>query len=388
MRILHRYILAEMLKAFLLALVGVTGVVSFGLVLSALQSQGLSPTSSLLYMVLSLPAAVYLALALSAVLAATLAYGRLAADNEVMAAQASGIPLSNLFWPSTVLAVLAFAISLALASWPLPESTYIAKRVGLRDVESLFYSTLANGKKINVRQPDGEGFQLVVDRVAGDMLYGPTLKYRSKREQTYCYAPYGRVDFDTQRHRAGLTLWDAVVFDERGKSIVRGRDHVVSLPLPSELPRKEDELSLWQLVFVQRHPEKSEVFLASPEDATEEAKEREMAKIRGRVFAEFHSRLATAVGCFGLVLIGAGLGVLFHSGHLLTAFGVALVPWMGATLLTLPAAKIVAKDEASLPLLWIPNGSMVVLGVLILGYLAWGWSIRTALRRLFRRRPR
>ncbi len=383
-RILYRYILKEMLKAFALALAGVTGVVAFGLVLSALQSEGLSPLSSLLYMALSLPGAVYLALALSAVLAATLVYGRLAADNEAMAAQASGIPLSSLFWPSMVLAILAFGASLALAAWPLPESTYVAKRVGLRDIEAHFYSVLLNGKKISVRQPGGEGFQLIVDRVVGDMLYGPTLKYRSKREQMYCYAPYGRVAFDTKAHRADLTLWNAVIFDEKGQSLVQNRDDVVSLPLPSNLPRKEDELSLWQLVFVQRHPEKSEQFLAAPEDAGDEAKDREMEKIRGRALAEFHARLATAVGCFGLVLIGAGLGALFHSGHLLTAFGVALVPYMAATFLTMPAAKVVAKDASALPLLWIPNGSMVVLGALVLAYLAWGWPIGAAWRRFWR----
>ena len=57
MRILHRYIFRELLKAFGLALVAVTGVVCLGMVLKALQDEGLGPLTSLLYMVLSIPGA-------------------------------------------------------------------------------------------------------------------------------------------------------------------------------------------------------------------------------------------------------------------------------------------------------------------------------------------
>jgi hypothetical protein len=92
-----------------------------------------------------------------------------------------------------------------------------------------------------------------------------------------------------------------------------------------------------------------------------------------------------ALGCFGLVLVGAGLGMYFHSGHLLTAFGVALVPWMAATILTMTAVKTVcraANPQASVWLVWTPNVAVVFLGLAILGYLAWFWSTPVTLRNL------
>lgn len=374
MRILHRYILKEMLKALALSLAGVSGVVCFAMVLQALQQQGLGPLTSIVYMGLSFTGAAYIALPLSAVLAGTLVYGRLAADNEVLACRASGIPLSSLFWPTILLAVLAAAVTLGLAAWPLPASTYEAKRLALADIERLFFTRLSSSGKISVKQAN---FQMTVDRVVGDMLYGPTLKYRGTNGQTYCYAPYGRVAFDQAHNRAKLALWEAVVVDEAHVLPVRGT-HSVTLTLPTVVPREEDSLSLWHLMAVQRRPEISDRVRVLPEDSTQETIDAVKKAARSRAMAEMHGRLASALGCFGLVLVGAGLGTYFHSGNLLTAFGVALVPWLGAMLLTMTAVKTVSRaaenPQDQVWLVWMPNLAVAVLGLALLAYLSWVWS--------------
>jgi len=388
MRILHRYILRDMSKALGLALAAVAGVVSFGLVLPTLQEYGLGPLNSLLYMVLVLPRAAYLALPLSAALAGSLVYGRLAAENELMACRASGVPRWSLFWPTLVLAMVTGAVTLVLGAWPLPESKYAAKVLAKADVERLLFSKLSTTGKIRVDDAD---FQMTVDRVAGDMLYGPTLKYRGKSGQTYCYAPYGRATFDRAANRVRLALQEAVVVDEAHKVPLRGT-HRVSLQLPTALPRDEDEMSLWHLMAAQHHPEITDRFQRLAAEASLEAKRQMRQTVRARVMAEMHGRLAMAVGCFGLVLVGAGLGMYFHSGNLLTAFGVALLPGLGAHYLTTVAVKTVARaaqnPEDELYLIWTPNFAVLLLGLLLLAYLSWVWSSPVRLRDLLRRRPR
>ena len=373
MRILHRYILKEMLKALALGPAAISGVVCFALVLVALQQKGLGPVDSLKYMGLSIPFAVYFALPLAAVLAASLIYGRLAADNEVMACRASGIPLSSLFWPTILLATVAAGLVLALATWPLPESSYSAKRLAKADMERLFFSQLANGKfylkEANVK--------ITVDFVDGNKIYGPMITYgNATGGQTYCYAPFGKVEFHKAENQVELDLWQALVLsDEPHPRRIRGT-HIITWDLPTSIPRDERDLSLWNLVFIQRHPEYSDRIRKPPEGSppTSEAAKN---SVRSSAAAEFHGRLATAIGCFGLVLVGAGLGLYFHSGHLLIAFGVALAPWLGTFFITMGGMKYAARsvDAQSLAwIIWTPNVAAVLLGLAILAYMVWCWG--------------
>jgi hypothetical protein len=198
MRILHRYVFMEMLKALALAVAAVSGLVCFAMVLKALQEHGLGPVTSILYMGLSLPGAIYISLPLAGVLAATLVYGRLASDSEIQACRASGIPESSLLWPAVLMAILTSGLVFALGAWPVPESKYAAKRLALADVEQLFFSQLSNGK-ISIKDAN---FEMTADRVVGNMVYGPTIKHRSPTGQTYCYAPYGEIAFGRDGRRA------------------------------------------------------------------------------------------------------------------------------------------------------------------------------------------
>jgi lipopolysaccharide export LptBFGC system permease protein LptF len=386
MRILHRYILKELLKALALCLPAIAGVFCFAMVLSALQQQGLGPIASLKFMVLSVPGACYIALPLSAMLVSTLVYGRLATDNELMACRASGIPVSSLLWPALLLALVSTGLALGLAAWPLPESTYAAKKLSLDDIENLFFSRLSNGR-INIKE---SGFQMTVDRVVGDMLYGPTVKHRGPKGQTYCYAPYGKMEFDRTHNMATLALWEAVVVDEAHVSPVRGT-HRISLALPTRIPRRADDLSLWWLQAVQNNPALSDEVAWMPLDATPKEREDRKAAVRCKAIAELNGRLATAVGCLGLVLLGAGLGVYFHSGNLLTAFGVALAPWLLATLLTKVAVWLVGDTPANpnkyVWIIWAPNVLMLLLGTGALASITWIWGYPVRLRhRLLGRR--
>jgi len=387
MRTLHRYILKEMLKAMGLGLAAISGVVCFALVLVALQRQGLGPVDSLMYMCLSIPVAMYIALPLAAILAASLVYGRLAADNEVMACRASGIAPSSLFWPTILLALVAAGLVLALASWPLPESHYAAKQLARADIEHLFFSQLANGK-VSIKEAN---FKMTVDFLDGNKLYGPMITYDyAKRGQTYCYAPFGKVEFHKAKNQVELDLWQALVLrDEAHSERIQGT-HIITQDLPTSVPRSENDLALWDLMFIQRHPEYSDR-IRKPQ-GNPEVQEIVKKSVRSSATAEFHGRLATAVGCFGLVLVGAGLGLYFHTGHLLIAFGVALVPWMGTFFVTMAGMKYAARaaDAQNLAwIIWTPNAVAVLLGAAILAYMVWCWGHPVPLReRLFGSRAR
>ncbi len=53
---------------------------------------------------------------------------------------------------------------------------------------------------------------------------------------------------------------------------------------------------------------------------------KECLLLHSEITAELHSRLAFGICCVILTLMGAGLGIVFRSGHLLTAFGISIGP--------------------------------------------------------------
>lgn len=65
------------------------------------------------------------------------------------------------------------------------------------------------------------------------------------------------------------------------------------------------------------------------------------------IAAEKHSRLAFGVSCVILTIMGAALGIIFKSGHLLTAFGISFVPAVFC-LITMFTGKHIAESSSSL----------------------------------------
>ncbi len=384
MRILHRYILREMAVVSVTAGGAFTAFVCLAMVLAELQDKGLGPVTSLMFMGLAVPFAMYFAIPLGGILATTLIYGRLTAEREVQACRASGIPLASLFWPAAILAVAAGALHLSVTAWPLPTGRYEAEKLAFADMERYFFAQLVTNHEV---KDEKKQLMLTVDRIVGDILYGATLRYRRQGDRLYVTAPIAKVEFDANAREAVVTLWDAVIIEEAEQVPTRG-NHKVSLNLPKTLPRKVGHLTLPQLVAAQEYPASFSDLLTGPgrDELSEAAVKREKQKVRARAMAEFHWRVAMAVGCAGLILLGAALGLLFHSGHILTAFGVAILPALtiilGTELGASLASEHLEQPAERLYLIWLPNAGAVALAAAAVGYvLAWWARPRTVLRR-------
>jgi lipopolysaccharide export LptBFGC system permease protein LptF len=53
---------------------------------------------------------------------------------------------------------------------------------------------------------------------------------------------------------------------------------------------------------------------------------RELIVLRNDLVSEMHARMAFALSCLILVLVGCALGMMFRSGNFLTAFAVSFIP--------------------------------------------------------------
>ncbi|GMA15689.1 YjgP/YjgQ family permease [Deinococcus metallilatus] len=158
MRRFERYVLAEILPP----LVGALAVVIVLLLLALLEgaiapllAKGANPLLVARLVALNIPEAVAQALPIALMFAALLGLSRLAADSEIKAALASGVPASRLFRP-----VLLLAAGVALVSFGLSEVLVTRAKVQAQAVQREI--VLDNPRVIGLGARDGQSGGLVL----------------------------------------------------------------------------------------------------------------------------------------------------------------------------------------------------------------------------------
>jgi lipopolysaccharide export LptBFGC system permease protein LptF len=118
---LHAYVLRELLKTFGLALTALTVLFTMGGGLyNVVRSEGVSTGDVVGFLPLLIPIVVTVTMPLAALFAATMVYGRLAADNELQACRAAGINIHRMFLSALLLSVFVAAFTLLFGNFVIP----------------------------------------------------------------------------------------------------------------------------------------------------------------------------------------------------------------------------------------------------------------------------
>src|SRR6516165_8637829 len=91
MSLLHRMILWELVKVFALSLLGITGILLMAGIVAEASQQGLGPTQIIAIIPLLIPSTLPYTIPATTLFATCVVYGRLSADNEILAIKAAGI---------------------------------------------------------------------------------------------------------------------------------------------------------------------------------------------------------------------------------------------------------------------------------------------------------
>jgi len=97
----------------------------------------------------------------------------------------------------------------------------------------------------------------------------------------------------------------------------------------------------------------------------------EFAKVRGgaidlrkrvinRCIAELHTRLAYSSSALVLLVLGAALGIMFHGGHFVSAFGLSFIPMMVVVVLIITGKQIAGVGELGIGTTLIWSGCALV----------------------------
>ncbi len=298
---LHAYILRELLKAFGLTILALSGLFTMaGGLFDALRFEGVTPGDLFTVLPMLFPIVLTFTMPVAALFAATLTYGRLAADNELVAARAAGINIHRLFLSAMLLSVFVALFTALSANLVIPEFMKRLEYYARGNVRDMAYHRLLQrgyiryGKRgkdqyiltaqqvlaVDPEELVAKGFDRPGEHVSYFWVEQPTFLLIDGHGQLkrFSLAQGGLCQFDTRRNRVEVTIYvkDARDF-EPGKSVAQIElQKIGPYPAPIRFPVRPSMLDIKTLYAWRNAPWRSPD-LAREIDGL-------LLKIRGYVF--------------------------------------------------------------------------------------------------------
>jgi lipopolysaccharide export LptBFGC system permease protein LptF len=347
--ILQRYILRELLLSFMFTFAALMAVFLVGTLFQLFRTfEGLG----LLLLFKALPLAMgYMAmwaLTVASCMAATLVYGRLAAENEIHAMQVNGIHANRIMAPA-----LLFGLGLAIVGYGINEKLlpYVRhnRRLSFRE---------ATLQALQLPPPGKQEFTLgqyklsYTDYVKGRMERPTLMRFDRGRLVFEYFAASGSILAGEHPPKLVLSRPRCREIDEKGNEHSFSAESDVTIPLEIEevrqAERRQEDLpaeELWRLSARTEEPEK-----------------------RARILLILHTRYGSALAPLLLALVASPIGIFVKRGSRLAGLGTAIPP-----LLLYFVTYFIFQglgDKGHVPHLvaaYAPDGLLLVLALALLG---------------------
>lgn len=384
---LTRYILSEIMKIFVVALIALTLLILLIGVGRTLLREGLGPVAIIKLLPFVLPISLQFAFPATALFAVSCVYGRMAGDGEVATVKASGISPLKILQPAFVFAFLLSPISVYMSdlavSWGRPG----VNRVVMLSIEDIVYRKMRSQHSYT-----DDGFSIHVRDVKGSRLEYPTVTIHSGGVPMKLQAREGRLTLDAEKETLLLELTDSRW--DRGATLQTLLPGTTKFPIPlsrtlrtpSQAETRPAELPL-RLIGVERLRQDARSHAAIGQlaahtgfsiltsrteaiggaEGREKFQQLEASKNRlTRLRIEPWRRWAEGFSCFFFVMIGAPLAMIARTSDYWTTFGRCFLP----TLLMYYPLFILglnqAKDGAIPPYgVWLGNIALGAIGLIL-----------------------
>lgn len=358
---IHRYIAREIAVPTLIGLLIFTFVLLMGRILKLVElvvNKGVPLGEILQLFAFLLPAFLVITIPLAFLLGVLLGFGRLSADNEVVALRASGIPIYGMLRPVLVLAVL-FSITtgwLTLYGEPAGQTAF-------RDQVFEIASSRANvGILPRVFNDEFEGLVLYagdIDERQGEMRGVFISDERIGATPAVILARQGRVISDQDKRILTLRL-------ENGTIHRRPVDKKTDTYQVIGFTTYDINLNMGQQLGDGSSRQKKLREFPLPELWTK-LQNAQTAEDRRPLTVELHKRFALPLAPIVFALLGVPLGIRSQRSGKGGGFAVALVIFM-AYYICATFAETLALESGfpPMPTLWIPNLLFLTAGLLLL----------------------
>ncbi len=170
MTLVSRYIGWELIKAFVLSLLGITLLLLIILLAQRSIQEGLGPVPVLRLIPYLLPDVFRMAIPATMLLATCLVYGRMSGANEIVALKANGSSPMVAIWPAIVISFLVSLVSVWLNDVAVTWGRRGIDRVVLQSFEDIAYGMLRTQRAFST-----SSMSIHVKDVQGETLIRPTI---------------------------------------------------------------------------------------------------------------------------------------------------------------------------------------------------------------------
>ncbi|MBI1914874.1 MAG: LptF/LptG family permease [Planctomycetes bacterium] len=385
--ILTRMIFWELVKVFVLCLIAITGILLMAGIVAEASQQGLNPAQIVAVIPLLIPSTLPYTIPATTLFATCIVYGRLSADNEILAIRASGINLTKVVGPAILIGLLTSAATMGLYYRLIPHTHHLMRSLFLADVEELLYSLLRKNSQLTHPQFD---YSMFVKGVQGRRLISPTFKHRDTHGETDVAAQAQEAELfvDMKEHLLKVRMYRGWTWSKnKTQGYFEQNDWDVELPedlirqhrRPRDLTWKEigeriDELEEEKEALAGRveesrsrrgrkdSPDDLDKHIANLQNKIKERNNQVLA-----MQAELQMRPALSLGCLFFVLVGCPVGIWLSRSDYLSSFITCFLPIVFIYYPLMLCGTGIAKDGkfATIGTVWIADAAIGLAGLVL-----------------------
>jgi lipopolysaccharide export system permease protein len=345
---LQRTILLELFKVFGVALIALTGLILLAGVISEAMKSGLGPLQILSIIPLLTPSMLPYTVPAATLFATCIVYGRLSADNEILALKAAGVHVLHVMVPAIFLGIFASGATMLLYRDAIPYTHFLLKCEVASDVEESLYNMLRNDGCIRHRNLK---YEIHVKNLQGRTLEDVFIKRRAARGFGFdliAHAKEAELHVDSTTRELLLDMRQCEIVQGTANGVLDSR--VWPIELPPELCDGESKLRATDMMWEELY-ESEEKTIEEKQALSREIDKHERTIALGRGAAHFaehvshltnerkardnqmlaidterHMRFALSLGCFCFALVGCPVGIWFCKSDYLSAFVICFLP--------------------------------------------------------------
>jgi lipopolysaccharide export system permease protein len=384
----NRYILWEIIKLFVVALVAFTSVIILFGVMQQLLRQGLGTVAILQLLPYVLPVSLQFALPATLLFAVCSVFGRISAEHELLAVMAAGVPPIRFITPT-----LVFGLAISLIAVWLNDIAYSWGKPGIRRVVTHSIEQVAYGYlKSQGAYTSDNGFSVHVHGIGPDgrEMILPTISHRPRRggEPISIEAKSARMRVDleqeqlvieltdstvalgtsgTQMDKPGLFSFSIPLSDATKKSTSREASDFPMRKIPSELTRQKEQIDELEEFLTARSGMALAVgkveWLADKTHREWERDRRHGNYRLNQLNMEPWRRWAGGFSCLLFVWVGIPLSIWMKSADHWTSFGTCFLPTLLVYYPIFTIGLNHARDGSWSPAsVWLGNLALLAVG--------------------------